>query len=172
MKICPKCRNEIGADMPYCTFCGAQQPPENRVFPHEPTPQQWPRGDAPNTVRRPETASAEPTAQQWLNEEETRMRKQLLLCGERGSGMSWIVFMRVVLWFAFALLVIAFVGRGIWMISYDLVFQGVGVILGGVLVSFIAVGGGMVALNNAGNNRKTANNTAKILQLLQNQDKK
>jgi len=69
-------------------------------------------------------------------------------------------------------LVLVYAIAGISMIASDLPGEGIAIILVGVLAAFLLISGGMVSLNSASNQRKTANNTAKILQFLQEQSKK
>ena len=162
-KICPYCHSEIETEATFCTVCGVPQTSRTEAFPPEPTPQQWPRQETqyiPNI----------PTPQQPVRP--VSVPKQPKYYGENGSGMGWIVFMRVILWIIFAATVIAGVVNAVYMFDYDLVVEGIAVILCSILAAFIVVGGGMVALNSASNSRKTANNTAKILQVLQEQNEK
>ncbi len=157
-KICPNCQSEVAVEAVYCTVCGMPQANRAEAYPPEPTPQQWPRQEVQHA----------PPEQQQKKSKPAQVRYH----AENGTGMGWIVFMRVILWILFSTVVIGAVVRAIVMFSQDLVLDGIMTILIAVLAAFVVIGGGMVALNSASNSRKTANNTAKILQFLQEQSKK
>lgn len=90
--------------------------------------------------------------------------------GEAGSGLGWITFLRVVLWIIFSLMLLSSLGAGFVLIGRgdgETILMGVGALVGGIFVSFLSVAAGMIALNNAKNLHKIANNSAKILDILQ-----
>lgn len=160
-KICPSCGNAIDIQLTYCSYCGAAQMPNTRAdaYPPEPTPQQWPRQEAP--AQYSEAPVYTPPIPQMFRYQ-----------GEEGIGGGWIVFLRVMLWIFFSIIVLAYSIAGISMIVNDLPGEGIAILLVGVLAAFLLIAGGMVSLNSASNQRKTATNTAKILQVLQEQSKK
>ena len=101
---------------------------------------------------------------------------------QHGKGGGWITFLRVFLWIWFALLCLA--GVVLCVGSFGVAsairysdrammmrLTGVGELLGCILLAFLSVAGGMVALDAAANIKRTATNSARILELLQKQDK-
>ncbi len=162
-KICPSCGNEIDAQTTYCNYCGAAQRPNVRTeaYPPEPTPQQWPRQNEP-MMQQPE----------YMPQAPIYAPQSPMFYAQEGGGLGWIVFLRVILWIVFAAVIAYYTYIGIQLIDYYAETEGILTIAFGVLLGFIIIAGGMVALNNASNHRKTANNTAKILQILQMQNRK
>ena len=89
------------------------------------------------------------------------------------------MLLRVFLWCLFAVICLAGLvsGGALCMegIQYEelaMMFAGIGVMLGCVLLAFVSVAGGMVALDAAQNIRRCAINSANILELLNQQDKR
>ena len=163
--ICKSCGNEIPAGNPFCPICGAAQPKEEPI-PANKNPEavvapQWP-------INSPEPKYAPPvySQQSQYTPPVYSAPRSPVMYGEEGGGMGWIVFLRVMLWIIFAAGIIAALIAGIEAMQWD-ELTGIGIILAGVLASFLTVAGGMVALNNASNHRKTASNTAKIIRILQ-----
>lgn len=89
--------------------------------------------------------------------------------GAAGGGFGWIVFMRVILWFVFGMILFSSLIGGIVLMAGKTWPFGILAIFGGVLLAFIAIAGGMIALNNASNLHKIATNTARILDEMQKQ---
>lgn len=106
--------------------------------------------------------------------------------GEAGTGERWITFLRALLWVSFGLF--CFVDlyysfrafkSAIWDITNGLgefagssLLAGITILLGGILVAFITLAAGMVALDVAENIRRSANNTSHILEILDRQGKR
>ena len=87
--------------------------------------------------------------------------------GQTGKGGGWIGFLRVFLWIFFGLLclvgVIGFAG----MAANGQGGPGMLILLGCILLAFLSVAGGMIALDAAKNISRCATNSARILELLQ-----
>ena len=94
--------------------------------------------------------------------------------GKFGKGGGWIGFLRVFLWIWFGLICLA----GLIGFFGSTAAGGKGALLGllilaaAVLIAFLSVAGGMVALDAAANINRCATNSARILELLQQQQKK
>lgn len=89
---------------------------------------------------------------------------------QAGKGTGWIKFLRVFLWIWFALICLAGVIAFVRMIStgYDeAAWMGFLILAGAVLLAFVSIAGGMVALDAAANISRCATNSARILDLLQ-----
>lgn len=148
MVTCANCGKQVEGNVAFCRECGAPlkaaptrpTPPPVYTNPAAPQPQPYPQ-NAPMSAYEP--------------------------AAKTGKGMGWIVFLRVILWLVFAACVISGLSLGVQ--AMDIGETGVGflIILGGILVGFMAVASGMVALNNATNLRTIASNTAKTVELLQ-----
>ena len=91
--------------------------------------------------------------------------------GKTGKGMGWIVFLRVILWIMFAAIVITGIVLAIQWLYWEPLMS-VLYFFGSILLAFITVAGGMIALNNATNLRSIAMNTALTVELLQKQENK
>lgn len=93
--------------------------------------------------------------------------------GKFGKGGGWIGFLRVFLWVWFGLICLA----GLIGFFGSTAAGGAGALLGllflaaAVLIAFLSVAGGMVALDAAANIHRCATNSARILELLQQQKK-
>lgn len=105
----------------------------------------------------------------------------------RGKGGGWIGFLRVMAWILFAVEELAFVITGIAMMAgarvansyfgysytnWGAIFGGLGIIAGGTLMAFIMIAGINVALDMAMNTARTATNTAKLVEKLEEIEKK
>ena len=96
-----------------------------------------------------------------------------------GKGGGWIAFLRVFLWIWFALLCLAGVALCISAFyaasqtrrgGEEMILAGIGSLVGCVLMAFLSVAGGMVALDAAANIKRCASNSARILEELQKKD--
>ena len=99
-----------------------------------------------------------------------------LPAGQSGRGGGWIMLLRVFLWLLFTAICMAGIIFGGLMImtgpdagGFPVVLAGLGIILVSVLLAFVAVASGMVALDAAQNIRRCAINSANILDLLNQQ---
>lgn len=103
--------------------------------------------------------------------------------GGDGKGSGWITFLRVFLWIWFGLLCLAGLVLCVsafnqasnvryWSndASTQLILAGLGSLVGCVLLAFLSVAGGMVALDAAANIKRCATNSARILDELQKKD--
>ncbi|MCI9671123.1 MAG: hypothetical protein HFF49_06150 [Lawsonibacter sp.] len=102
-----------------------------------------------------------------------------LPAGQSGRGGGWIMLLRVFLWLLFTVICMVGIFSGGLMIMTGLdieefapVLAGLGIILVSVLLAFVAVASGMVALDAAQNIRRCAINSANILALLNQQVKR
>ena len=91
--------------------------------------------------------------------------------GKTGKGMGWIAFMRTILWIMFAAIVISGLVLACNLGDHE-PLMGVLCFFGSILMAFITVAGGMIALNNATNIRSIAINTSITVELLQKQENK
>ena len=96
--------------------------------------------------------------------------------GQSGRGGGWIMLLRVFLWLLFtAICMVGIIFGGLMIMmgpdagGFPVVFAGLGIILVSVLLAFVAVASGMVALDAAQNIRRCAINSANILDLLNQQ---
>lgn len=91
--------------------------------------------------------------------------------GQSGKGGGWIGLLRTFLWIYFGLIclvgLILFIGFS--QAGDGGVLMGLLALAGCVLVAFISVAGGMVALDAAQNISRCATNSARILELLQHE---
>lgn len=106
--------------------------------------------------------------------------------GEGGIGKRWIAFLRGLLWVSFSLICLAglyysfgplkrailFATNDLGEYSGGLFLSGIAILLVCVLVAFITLAAGMVALDVAENIRRSANNTSQILEILDRQEKR
>lgn len=100
----------------------------------------------------------------------------------RGKGGGWIGFMRVMAWLLFVLLELSVVIgggmllvnglNGYWGTDWGLFFSGLGVIVGGTLVAFIMIAAINISLDMAKNTERTATNTARLVEKLEEIEKK
>lgn len=98
----------------------------------------------------------------------------------RGKGGGWIGFLRVMAWILFAIVELtALVGGYMlmstghyWGVNWGAIFGGLGVIAGGTLTAFIMIAGINVALDMAMNTARTATNTAKLVEKIEEIEKK
>ena len=88
--------------------------------------------------------------------------------GLEGKGAGWIGLLRVILWIYFGLVcvvgLVLFVGFS--AVGGPGFLAGLLALAGCVLLAFVSVAGGMVALDAAQNIRRTAINSARILEML------
>ena len=88
--------------------------------------------------------------------------------GLEGKGAGWIGLLRVILWIYFGLIclvgLVLFVGFS--AVGGPGFLAGLLALAGCVLLAFVSVAGGMVALDAAQNIRRTAINSARILEML------
>lgn len=92
--------------------------------------------------------------------------------GEAGRGGGWIVFLRVLLWVVFGAICLWSCYLAMEAFDYGATEAGFAVLVGGVLSAFVVVAGGMVSLDAAQNTRRTASNTARMLELMEQQSRR
>lgn len=182
MITCTKCGNQINGDEAFCPYCGISiqsmndQPEAPQSAPQPQAPQSAPQPQAPQSASQPwayqsapqswaPPVYANPTYAPPVYAPQPRMSGERYV-GKTGKGMGWIVFMRVILWIAFAGIIVYGVVMGMELFDYDEMLA-LAYILGGIFTAFITVAGGMIMLNNATNLRSIATNTAKTVELLQ-----
>ena len=107
----------------------------------------------------------------------------------RGKGGGWIGFLRVMAWIMFTLIELATVISGIALMAgarvassyfgygysytnWGAILGGLGVIIGGTLLAFIMIAGINVSLDMAMNTARTATNTAKLVEKIEEIEKK
>lgn len=151
--ICPACGKTIEEGNAFCPYCGVSVDGKNEWAP----PPVEPPHAAEGAAYTPPPAPGNPVYP---------MPTQ----GKSGTGLGWIIFLRVMLWIFFALIEIGTLASIYFMLLYSrghAILPAVLTLLGGTLIAFLTVAGGMVALNNATNLRRIAINTAKTLELLE-----
>lgn len=156
-KLCKACQMEIPAESPFCHYCGTAQQEEKPM-------------ESVQTPRRPEPVQTAPRNETMPIMEQNMPRLLPRIKGETGCGKGWIVFLRVLLWIFFTLMMLATIASAVRMFAEgdeEMTLIALGVFIGGIFLSFLTVAGGMISLNNAENHLRTANNTAKIISLLQ-----
>lgn len=85
--------------------------------------------------------------------------------GHSGKGGGWIALMRTFLWILFGL--ICFFGIVLFSrVADENTLVGLLCLAGCVLLAFVTVAGGMIALDAAANIKRIADNSAKIFDLL------
>lgn len=147
MVTCANCGKQVEGNVAFCRECGA------------------PLKAAPTRPTTPPPVYTNPAAPQPYPQNAPMPAYEP--AAKTGKGMGWIVFLRVILWIVFAACVISGLSLGIQAMDFGDTGIGFLFILGGILVGFMAVASGMVALNNATNLRTIASNTAKTVELLQ-----
>lgn len=150
--ICSGCGNLIDGNEKYCPVCGKATAASAANTP--PAPQA-----PPAATPYPPVYSPQPQYIPAPNYD-----------GKSGKGLGWITFLKVMLWILFALMEITtlvYVVAAANYFRYHGALIGFLIFLGGTLISFLTLAGGMVALNNATNLRSIATNTAKTVGLLE-----
>lgn len=163
---CPSCGKLMEGKEAFCPYCGASTKNAAGAPSAQPNPTVQEKSYAPPIYTPPVNQSYAPPVYP-----QQPPVQSYDFSGKTGKGMGWIVFMRVILWIIFAAIIIVGIGRGIEYFDYN---AGVALvqILTSILMAFIVVAGGMIALNNATNLRSIAMNTAKTVELLQELKKK
>lgn len=147
MVTCSRCGKRVEGNVAFCHECGAPL----KAAPTRPTP--------------PPTYAASPAPQPQPQPRPQPAAAQSAV--KTGTGMGWIVFLRVLLWISFAGCVICGIVFGTMAMNYGAVGEGFLAILLGIFVGFLVIAGGMISLNNAENLHTIASNTAKTVDLLQ-----
>ena len=84
--------------------------------------------------------------------------------GGRGSG--WIAFLRIFLWFWFTLVCVSGAFGGMYFVHMEEFGLAALVLFGSILLAFLSIAGGMVALDAACNLKACADYSAEIAALL------
>lgn len=143
---CSNCGSAFDSANSFCPFCGTPNGQEAQQAP----------------------TYAQPAAPQYPPYQPAPYVPTPTVRGKAGGGFGWIVFMRVILWILFAGMILSSLIYGIILLGHNrTVGEGLLVIFGGILTSFIVVAGGMILLNAASNLHKIATNSANILNELQ-----
>ncbi len=165
LMTCPKCGKLVqGKEGDQCSECKIFLRPPNRIQARD-------EDDSPATPS-PRTA-------------ERLVLAKIAKAGESGTGGRWIAFLRGLLWISFSLIcfvalfysfrsftsAIWYVSNGLGEYAGHIFLYGIIILLGGILVAFIALAAGMVTLDVAENIRRSANNTSRILEILGQQEK-
>lgn len=98
----------------------------------------------------------------------------------RGKGGGWIGFLRVMAWVLFALIELSTLVGGFilmsaghyWGVNWGSIFGGLGIIAGGTLMAFIIIAAINITLDMAMNTARTATNTAKLVEKIEEIEKK
>ena len=138
-----------------------QQSPVNPAGSPAATPQQ-PYGYAQPNVYTPPTPPQTPPSYGYAPQTPAA-------ASQGGKGSGWIGLLRVFLWIWFGLLCLGGLVTFIALLSAGArgALLGFGALIGSVLVAFLSVAGGMVALDAAANISRCATNSARILDILQ-----
>lgn len=166
--VCSGCGRELTAEQAFCPDCGrpakaVQEPTQPaQAAPAQPVP---PKPEAP--VRPAPSYQQNPYPQMPYQPNPVFYQKT----GKTGKGMGWIVFLRVILWITFAAIVITGTVLAIRWLYWEPLMSAL-YFFGSILLAFITVAGGMIALNNATNLRSIAMNTALTVELLQKLENK
>lgn len=166
LMTCPKCGKLLqGKEGDQCPDCKLFLQPPSRIRPRDDE-------DDPPVVSSPRA-------------EERPVVVKTLRTVESGTGKGWITFLRGLLWVSFSLICFAglyfsfgplknailFATNDFGEYSGGLFLFGIAIFLVCVLVAFITLAAGMVALDIAENIRRSANNTSRILEILNQQEK-
>lgn len=90
---------------------------------------------------------------------------------QAGRGSNWIGFLRIFLWIWFALICLSGVIAFFNLASNGSLLPGLLALIGAALLAFVSVAGGMIALDAASNIQRCATNSARILELMQREQK-
>lgn len=140
-------------------------------------PQGQPQNQAPQQPYQPQYQSYQQPQYQGYTQYYAPQKP-----ANRGKGGGWIGFLRVMAWVLFALIEISVIVAGFMMIansfngywgfSWALFGSGLGILAGGTLIAFIMVASINVTLDMAMNTARTATNTAKIAEKIEEIEKK
>lgn len=170
--FCPACGKKINTeDGKYCPACGKLAVTEAEEAAASVTTGKAQEEQPPETAAEQMQQDTESTAQMEFPAMEEAGAARPPMPALSQSGYGWISFMRMVLWNLFSLLALAsFIAGCVLIAKRGSVSVGLGVMLGGTLLAFITIAGGMILLDNAINLDRLARNSEKILKLLQKKD--